>query len=228
MSFIQLSDISYQAGTTESRDFAESNSDTHNDWQNWGNVPFDHVINSDPIGIRVLITPNNRSKPDVPHVAAPVGIVHDVTQNGFQITARNSDTVGGTASFDWIAFPVAEIPSKTIPFARMRVAQTRDYTPNGVPGDTMDQPFNFWTWMPADVTADNEFIFLTATDSGVRGNNTAAVGVVENPSVEGFTLHSRNSDSAPGEWPREFRATTEELPTAGPDGREPKLGSVKA
>jgi hypothetical protein len=189
----------------------------------------------------VIVTPTATAVTD--HIAAPVGIVQDLTSTNtganFQLSARNSDCYNGNghASFNWIAISNYDFYQNQLgnlihpprPSVRMRVFQRQSYDADCVSsGDTLDSGFDYWSPLQAG-ELDGYFAFLTACDSGVQGHNAAVVGVArpnipllqfngQAPNQQGLSLHTRNSDSESGECAFYVFAITPDVPDATPEG----------
>jgi hypothetical protein len=144
-----------------------------------------------------------------PHSAAAVGMARQVTNTGFTPFARNSDCVFGQAGINWLAVGLLPPQRQPLPVdLRLGARQPQHFQPDCVTGDTLTDLVTFSSALtpPGGLAAVQ--VFLTATDLNVvpfvtgTGSSVyhvaATVGVVQNLTLAGFTLHARNSDCAEG------------------------------
>jgi hypothetical protein len=172
-----------------------SQSSRSGDWQRIG-VSFQPQFPAPASGlIRVFATatcaglsPGERGAPAVP-------VVGEISPRGFTIWARNSDIVPGRAAFNWIA--VAEMAEPPLadnaalfgllsPQYFMTSAQTGDWSTYGAP-------------IPVPLQLPSSpVVVASASNANVRVHATAAVPVVDSPTLDRVSLQARNSDVGAG------------------------------
>jgi hypothetical protein len=188
---VPIGEVIFQIGTVEQRRFSK---DCETGDTEIFNIRFPTPFPTQ-MGIRVIVTANNSNVPRGAHNAAVVGIVQNVTTDGFVLRARNSDCAdaGGFAGMNWMA--VLETPGtqqKSVNL-RMGILQPQPFSSDCYSGDTRDFGASFSSSLDSPPIA-----LVTANNLNVQGHNAAAVGTVLDPSASGFTLKARNSDCAAG------------------------------
>lgn len=129
----------------------------------------------------------------------------NVTNISFTLLARNSDLAAGEANFHWIF--VLETGKKQdlfpVPNLRFGVVQPKHFSSTGSGGDTQTWPAVTYSDrappFPATAAGTPQLsrVVLTANDLS-PAHNVPAVGLVYDPTPQGFMLKGRNSDCAEG------------------------------
>jgi hypothetical protein len=160
----------------------------------------------------VFATANNAgwvSQGEPQHNAAAVPVVGtteaaDITAEGFQLIARNSDTAAGSCGFNWVALKQLPVDSAVAPPDLL--------IDTGTPLDNNGDPVAFsfaqtghnGDWVSAEIQFSGPFnippvVLITprvpADDFLTQGYSCAPVAIAQNVTRFGFTLAARNSDT---------------------------------
>lgn len=186
-----LSAVSIRTGTCTSQSFSQSG--VTGDWRTF-NIPFSPFFTPGAAGfIRVFATASRQGSTE--RAAPAVPIVGQISPKGFTIWARNSDIVGGSAGFNWIA--VAEFPDMpaTNASAVFGLLSAQYFSTAASPGDWS----NYSAPIPASKRpTDPPVVVASASNANVRVHASAAVPVMGASAVDRISVSARSSDVGPG------------------------------
>jgi hypothetical protein len=171
------------------------------DVQNWAISFGDDTPFTSETPVHVIVTGNDRPAPfsvrEITEKASVVGVAQNIDQHGFQLRARNSGCVPGTAGFNWLAVqPTPGVRQKANRLHRMGVVPPRRFQPDCSHGDRDSWHVRFSPKL--NIEDDKSIVpLVTPTNMNVMGTCPAVVGCVEDVSRQGFVISARNSDSGP-------------------------------
>ena len=126
---------------------------------------------------------------------AVVGVVYDLGNADFHISARSTDLKEGRAGFSWAAF--LELPAPYVCQTKVRASTSV------VPAKTFSHDGFGGVWQSTGVRFPDSFdtapvILATASNLNAYVHKTAAVNMVSGITKDGFVMAARNSDCQGG------------------------------